>query len=559
MGLDPLTAGRRSPAATRCSTPTAIASTTARSACSAPTPAWPTPTGTRCRIWWRLLLGHQPAASPSALRTTDRDGYSNMDEIQAHTDPLGRRTSPTAPSTRYGYVDQPAATRRPTAAPATTSALPTSVLVPTLERPNPPFAQIPAGTNDIYLYFAGRPGERPSRHRGRARCSSSRCRFTRRPAHPRRHHPRGARRLRRRPVIRVWGRHPGSGSGVHTTPGGREGRAGLQLRKTTGDFPAGRTGIVNCFGPAPRRSSHDRQDDRRVELFRRHGVSPFPPSRRTRTTPSASERSAARRRRRAAAAAAAAAAPSGWPTPTTARRWPTPTTPTATARPTADNCPFAANRDQARRRRRRRGRRLRQLLRRSPTSTSSTPTATAMGDACDADIDGDGVANGQDNCPTIPNHDQIEHRRRRRWATPATRTTTTTRAGHRTRRHRRQLPAPRQLRPGACQPAARPATSTPTATTWATASTTAPPSPTRTRRTPTATASATPATPTSTTTASSTPRTTARWSANRPDGRRRRRHGRRLRPQYCVVVDPSEPGRLPRPQGALRGAAPAAR
>jgi hypothetical protein len=31
-----------------------------------------------------------------------------------------------------------------------------------------------------------------------------------------------------------------------------------------------------------------------------------------------------------------------------------------------------------------------------------------LGDACDPDIDNDGVPNGADNCPYVPNPDQLD-------------------------------------------------------------------------------------------------------------------------------------------------------
>lgn len=31
-----------------------------------------------------------------------------------------------------------------------------------------------------------------------------------------------------------------------------------------------------------------------------------------------------------------------------------------------------------------------------------------LGDVCDPDRDGDGVANGADNCPDVPNADQLD-------------------------------------------------------------------------------------------------------------------------------------------------------
>lgn len=89
---------------------------------------------------------------PEDLKDDDRDGMTNVAEVLAHTDPrsadLGFQTE-----RGYGYAiqEQP----KPTDDGRTCYDLNAYniTLVPTLKRPNAPYADIPKGSNDIYLYF----------------------------------------------------------------------------------------------------------------------------------------------------------------------------------------------------------------------------------------------------------------------------------------------------------------------------------------------------------------------------------------------------------------------
>jgi len=88
---------------------------------------------------------------PENLTDTDRDGFINMDELLSHTDPL---SADAAYHAERGYVysitDAPAT---PDGRPCYNIRAENISLADTLPRPDPPFADIPRGTNDIYLYL----------------------------------------------------------------------------------------------------------------------------------------------------------------------------------------------------------------------------------------------------------------------------------------------------------------------------------------------------------------------------------------------------------------------
>ena len=92
------------------------------------------------------------------LTDTDRDGASNADEVMAHTDPLSNDSEYRADR---GYVVQVSdADPTPDGRPCYHVRATNVSLVPTLARTDPLNNIIPAGTNDIILYFqAGRSND----------------------------------------------------------------------------------------------------------------------------------------------------------------------------------------------------------------------------------------------------------------------------------------------------------------------------------------------------------------------------------------------------------------
>ena len=96
-----------------------------------------------------FLSGTNPIV-PENLTDSDRDGNINMDEILAHSDP---QSADNAYFAERGYVysiaDAPAT---PDGRACYHIRVENISLVDTLARPNPPYADIPRGTNDIYLY-----------------------------------------------------------------------------------------------------------------------------------------------------------------------------------------------------------------------------------------------------------------------------------------------------------------------------------------------------------------------------------------------------------------------
>ena len=96
-----------------------------------------------------FLSGTNPLV-PENLTDSDRDGVINLDEILAHTDP---QSADNAYLAERGYVYSIAeAPPTPDGRACYHIRVENISLVDTLARPNPPFADIPRGTNDIYLY-----------------------------------------------------------------------------------------------------------------------------------------------------------------------------------------------------------------------------------------------------------------------------------------------------------------------------------------------------------------------------------------------------------------------
>ena len=104
-----------------------------------------------------LLSGTNPL-SPERLQDEDRDGRTNVEELASHTDPLG---ADLAYARDNGYdvflEDAPPTSDGRACFDVRVRNIP---LAATLSRPDPPFADIEAGTNDVYVYVvAGRPDD----------------------------------------------------------------------------------------------------------------------------------------------------------------------------------------------------------------------------------------------------------------------------------------------------------------------------------------------------------------------------------------------------------------
>jgi len=101
------------------------------------------------------VLSGTNALIPEDLRDDDRDGVPNVDEVLAHTDPQSADLSFAQPRA-YGYTLTPGTPTTDGRSCYDLTAQNIS-LMPTVVRPNPPYPDIPAGQNDVYLYFeAGR-------------------------------------------------------------------------------------------------------------------------------------------------------------------------------------------------------------------------------------------------------------------------------------------------------------------------------------------------------------------------------------------------------------------
>ncbi len=97
------------------------------------------------------LLGGTNPLLPEDLDDDDRDGTTNIGEVLAHTDPRSADIE-FAADRGYGYSIKEAEPTKDGRACYEISAY-NLTLVPTQKRPNAPFADIPKGNNDLYLYF----------------------------------------------------------------------------------------------------------------------------------------------------------------------------------------------------------------------------------------------------------------------------------------------------------------------------------------------------------------------------------------------------------------------
>lgn len=97
-----------------------------------------------------LLSGTNPLL-PEDLADDDRDGLSNVGEVEAHTDPLSADVAYRG-ERGYGYSIAPAEPTEDGRA-CYRIRVHNVGLVHTRERPNAPYPPIPEGTNDVYLYM----------------------------------------------------------------------------------------------------------------------------------------------------------------------------------------------------------------------------------------------------------------------------------------------------------------------------------------------------------------------------------------------------------------------
>ena len=97
------------------------------------------------------VLGGTNPLIPEDLADDDRDGLTNIAEIIAHTDP---RSADLKFQTEFGYGYSIKDTEPTDDGRSCYDLTAYNMrLMPTLPRPNPPYATILRGTNDIYLYF----------------------------------------------------------------------------------------------------------------------------------------------------------------------------------------------------------------------------------------------------------------------------------------------------------------------------------------------------------------------------------------------------------------------
>ncbi|MBX5483332.1 MAG: calcium-binding protein [Myxococcaceae bacterium] len=99
--------------------------------------------------WVELLAGTNPLL-PEDLTDSDRDGVPNVDEVTAHTDPFGADLS-WRDDHAYGYDLSPAPPTDDGRACYHVRIRNVGLVSPPV-RPNPPYSDIPAGRNDLFIY-----------------------------------------------------------------------------------------------------------------------------------------------------------------------------------------------------------------------------------------------------------------------------------------------------------------------------------------------------------------------------------------------------------------------
>ena len=257
MGLDPPGHPTSSTAATRSWTPTATGSTTARSGCSAPTPAWATPTGTALPDL--VEAARAPTRwSPRTSRTPTATASTNVARGGARTPTRCSADLAFRAERGYGYAVAPTPSPPRTAAPATTSASSNIGLVPTLRAPNPPFARHPRGHQRRLPLHAGGPGQRPARRRHRlARIEQVQSHPPDERRKPARAPSRSARTTSSSGTDRCGGVHPPAALGARAPhlPDSELDRLVEAHRISTGDSSSLRRGSALAEGPLAKESS----------------------------------------------------------------------------------------------------------------------------------------------------------------------------------------------------------------------------------------------------------------------------------------------------------------
>lgn len=97
------------------------------------------------------LLGGTNPLVPEDVGDADGDGTNNVGEIEAHSDPVSADLAYQEDRGYRTYIRDAEAT--PDGRPCYRAQVYNVGLVKTRERPNAPFPNIPAGTNDVYIYM----------------------------------------------------------------------------------------------------------------------------------------------------------------------------------------------------------------------------------------------------------------------------------------------------------------------------------------------------------------------------------------------------------------------